>query len=289
MDGLDVLERARPAALDACDDDVRERVWQAAVRSEAHVTDLRPRRRQRAVRAAVLTGVAAALACALVVSSVAHTSSRPAPQAATQLSGRDILLTAARHLEATPATTGKYWHIATNSAGLDERWISRHPNGQSWMRGIVDGAIEKDPDPQAFDFNIEGRDMSLDQLTQLPTDPAALKAFLLAPYSADYQREHPADFVSRLFGEAFDLTTDPVSPDVRAAAYRLIADMPGVESLGTVHDSNGRVGEAVAIGTGNDRSTLIIDPTSGSVLEYDFGGAANVIVATGWTDAVPGQ
>lgn len=63
----------------------------------------------------------------------------------------------------------------------------------------------------------------------------------------------------------------PVSNEVRAAAYRMLATLPGVRGLGVVHDMHGRPGQAVAFaqdspGNGRFEVRLIIDPDTGQAL-----------------------
>ena len=52
----------------------------------------------------------------------------------------------------------------------------------------------------------------------------------------------------------------PVSTAVRAAAFRLLADMPGVRTLGQVTDPLERQGVAVAIPYPREELRVIFDP-----------------------------
>jgi hypothetical protein len=102
--------------------------------------------------------------------------------------------------------------------------------------------------------------------------------------------------LTELAGESWGLA------ELRAAAYRVLARLPGVEFAGEVRDPIGRHGVALVapVGYTDDiRSRLIIDPHSGgvlateTVLEHrgDWIGAAPgevvgqvVYVASGWVD-----
>jgi hypothetical protein len=102
----------------------------------------------------------------------------------------------------------------------------------------------------------------------------------------------------------------PASPKVRAATYRMRADLPDVEKLGTVTDQAGRTGTAVTINAGVDDqastfgSRVIIEPSTGRALADELvmtgkGGSApgtagpgpvevsNVVLRVGWTDKAP--
>jgi hypothetical protein len=62
-------------------------------------------------------------------------------------------------------------------------------------------------------------------------------------------------------------------PEVRAQAWRVLADLPGIEYTGRVRDRAGRTGEAFSLdfdaSSGPVRDTLIVDPASGELLGYE--------------------
>ncbi|WP_344247574.1 CU044_5270 family protein, partial [Actinocorallia libanotica] len=106
-------------------------------------------------------------------------------------------------------------------------------------------------------------------LKALPADAGQLRETLLTRYQGD---EAGADLW--LFGAARDLLdgTLPVRPEVRAAAYRILAEVDGVALLGPARDGQGRSGTAVAFDEpGNERGlvrhTLILDEGTGRLLE----------------------
>ncbi|MFC4852980.1 CU044_5270 family protein [Actinophytocola glycyrrhizae] len=110
-----------------------------------------------------------------------------------------------------------------------------------------------------------GNPVSKAALDALPSEPAALRAALL------HHRQNPAaplpeDWV--LFWTTRDLVLNlPVSPAVRAAAYRVMAGLEEVTLLGPATDQRGRAGEAVAFVEhdrgGSTEYRLIIDPATG--------------------------
>ena len=75
--------------------------------------------------------------------------------------------------------------------------------------------------------------------------------------------------------QATNLITMPVPPAVRAAAYRLLAALPGIENLGLASDSSGRSGLALALpaqtsgALGSVREELLVNPQSDSILAIE--------------------
>ncbi|MEU4698668.1 CU044_5270 family protein [Nonomuraea dietziae] len=143
-----------------------------------------------------------------------------------------------------------------------------------------------------------GRNVTLADLASLPEDEAGLKAWLLEHYEGkDTEGDRPMGEDAWLFRVSAGLITDmPVSAKVRGAAFRMLAALPSVTSVGTVTDSQGRKGTAVSIDTdvkvnnadtsrGVVRDRLIIDEESGRAL-----GRESVVVRPGglWAGLAPG-
>ena len=81
----------------------------------------------------------------------------------------------------------------------------------------------------------------------------------------------------------------PLSPAQRAAAYRMLAGLHGVHSLGRVTDPAGRHGTAVELASrtatgGTEASVLIMDPHSGLPLASEV----RVVRPAGFTTARTG-
>jgi hypothetical protein len=149
----------------------------------------------------------------------------------------------------------------------------------------------------------------------LSVGPATLKAQLSAglpgPDSAVMKmEEHSTGWSYRmirngmLFYAAVGVMGDPVRPAVRAAAYRVLASVPGVQVKPGIRDITGQVGTAVWLSHPGDRAVdyELIDPANGyllgdenitvtpllglppgSVLTY------NERVSSGWTNTLPSQ
>ncbi|MBO2458362.1 CU044_5270 family protein [Actinomadura violacea] len=123
-----------------------------------------------------------------------------------------------------------------------------------------------------------GGNVTMKDLRSLPADPDRLRRLLIQRFGragADTEpltRTKTGD--SWLFSVARDIILDmPVTPRVRAAAFRMIADLPSVRTIGPVRDAEGRRGTAVAIDehtSGGDlEHRLVIDEASGRALAYE--------------------
>jgi hypothetical protein len=158
----------------------------------------------------------------------------------------------------------------------------------------------------------EGHDLTFGQLQRLPSDPDALRAWLIRIAKHDLDPSAGTAVVDlNVENELSDLLVyPPVPPRVRAAAFRALADMPGVVSIGPTHDELGRAGvgielkpaHAVAVFGGVSpvtapaklTRTLIIDPNTSRVLadQTTIGNRSEpsidtLILEVGWTNERP--
>jgi hypothetical protein len=162
-----------------------------------------------------------------------------------------------------------------------------------------------------FPFEVaEGHDLTFAQLQRLPDDPRALQGWLVAITRHDLDPSASPDVVESNVLQILAnlLAYPPVPPGVRAAAYRALAGMPGVTSIGRVRDALGRRGIGIRVPEGRGRifvpgaagpvsagtltRILIIDPRTSYVLadETSADGRAltnTVILAVGWTNETP--
>ncbi|MEU5868057.1 CU044_5270 family protein [Nonomuraea sp. NPDC047529] len=125
------------------------------------------------------------------------------------------------------------------------------------------------------------------QVMDLPADPAALKKVL-----QQWARQAGQQSDEALFAEAVSLLSQlPTTPRIRAALYRMLADLPGVQNLGRISDPLGRVGTGIELQGGVQR--IVIDEASGRPLamedrlDGDELTAWTALTASGWTDARP--
>jgi hypothetical protein len=153
-----------------------------------------------------------------------------------------------------------------------------------------------------------GRNVTMKDLRSLPSDTKHLKAELLRWYEGhDTESDRPMASDRWLYEVVRGLVMDmPVTPEVRAAAFRLLAALPAVKSVGKATDPKGRTGNAIAVdektGRGLLRHQMIIDLSSGTALATEdivlkpAAGTgipagrtvrSTVVTTTEWTDAHP--
>ncbi|GGS01804.1 hypothetical protein GCM10010169_53210 [Micromonospora fulviviridis] len=195
-------------------------------------------------------------------------------------------------------TGGQYWLA---NSGADSSWaISQSlgaapatPSDEAAWRRDGSPATIKISKPKPFDlqiapgkvygntvdakhlFALGDRNVSQAQLDALPTDPTALRGALLSRFGGG-GGDMPTDRDQWLLTVAAHVVIDlPVSNAVRAAAYRVLATLPGVRGLGAVHDMRGRPGQAIAFtqdnpAIGRFEVRLIIDPDTGQALAREM-------------------
>jgi hypothetical protein len=252
-----------------------------------------PRKRFRPL--AVGAGlVAAAAAAAVVVATLPGTTASQPPQAvAPVVTGTQVLLAAATVAEQSPAGTGKYWHVKTASdKQVYDYWYSA--DGHMWFRGAkTAGRVMP---LGVFPLRLAATEVTFEQLRTLPTDPAALRDWLVnaiahsnartsaGPYTAaDQERELLLSMVSLV-------STLPAPPAVRAAAFRSIAAYPGVQDLGPVPGGRGfkLPGEyrlVVDPATGRINHTSMYVTADGGI--YQSSAPQGAEVSAEWTDSLP--
>jgi hypothetical protein len=195
-----------------------------------------------------------------------------------------------RQLGSRPATTAD-----------KEAWV-RDGSPSQWDLGPGDTAsgehiivsMAPDEDGQLGQVRLDqldgGESLGPAEAAKLPTDPVALKKYLLGIHG----RIKDSGAADRwLFSWASQLLVElPAPPGVRAAALRVIADLPDVRSQGRVRDPLGREGIGIAEIT-DDHSyahQLVVDPDTGQLLARVGKGAKNgylAVLDAGWTDRKP--
>ncbi|NYD47849.1 hypothetical protein BJY14_003832 [Actinomadura luteofluorescens] len=202
---------------------------------------------------------------------------------------------AGQDLGAKPATKAdeEAWRRAGSPATFKIQ-IPVVPGGKGRLKGFT---AKTAPGPRSFNgaalvdgdkvFWL-GRNVSMKDLRALPSDPKRLKAELLRWYKGhDTESNRPMASDRWLYTVARGLVMDmPVKPAVRAAAFRMLAGLPAVRSLGKVTDPQGRTGNAIALDDktpqGVIRDEMIIDLASGNALA-----GLNVMVAPAAGASVP--
>ncbi|MCP2342364.1 hypothetical protein [Actinomadura rupiterrae] len=137
-------------------------------------------------------------------------------------------------------------------------------------------------------------------IPRLSHDPATLRGQLLAWTRADGLMGPVEGDSAQLWAAAMYIIASSIGPvpaGLRAATYRVLADLPDVRSLGTVTDRRGRRGEALtrigreSEGVGPGTNRLVIDPRTGAPLESSSTGKDSedydLILTCGYTDEAP--
>ncbi|MFG1947258.1 hypothetical protein [Nonomuraea sp. NPDC048826] len=159
------------------------------------------------------------------------------------------------------------------------------------------GVVRSEPGEQKtwstedWDFRIRTAGKPLTKMSEVPETPEGLKAF----FAADDRTT--IDTAARLLFFA------PVTSGTRAAAYQLLASVPGVTAIGEVADALGRAGQAIEYESGEfappdyrgaTRTRLVIDPASGRPLSIEVRSAADGLLLTytaiqdsRWADSNP--
>ncbi|MEV4106815.1 CU044_5270 family protein [Nonomuraea sp. NPDC049695] len=152
-----------------------------------------------------------------------------------------------------------------------------------------------------------GRNVTMKDLRELPSDPDTLKKRLLAWKGQDTDVPKSGD--AWLFVVSMGLIMDmPVTSEVRGAAFRMLAELDDVKVVENVTDAEGRPGTAVTInertqGGGVTENRLIFDEATGRALANENvvvkpGGLqagfepgtvwnSTALIEAGWTDAKP--
>lgn len=140
------------------------------------------------------------------------------------------------------------------------------PQSYSWQ--VADGVVGY------TEGNLSG--LSAASFTKLPAGVTGLRRYLIGVAKSvgiAQGAKHEAQVVDSLvWTEALNLLIDPVSDQVRASAYRVMAALPGVTMLGLVRDPFGRQGYGLRLAQssllpGNNNIGAIIDPATGALLD----------------------
>ncbi len=112
--------------------------------------------------------------------------------------------------------------------------------------------------------------LSYADLRRLPTDPGRLEDALdrlAARHHVNQVFPQPTYRAAIRWAILRGLAEAPTSATLRAALYRVLAATPGLRLLGRTRDSVGRYGMDVAIDVQDVRLEMIIDPSTGELLQ----------------------
>ncbi|PZT72272.1 MULTISPECIES: hypothetical protein [unclassified Streptomyces] len=212
----------------------------AAIAADAAAPAPAPARRFARRRVFALAAAVAAVATgAAVLPVVGFGDDGPAATA----SASEVFTTMADHTTTGAGAGTRYWKTEVRSwaegrkARTDTRYLSRD--------GVVvktqDGRTLTKENPGGTSWPVGKGTVDWDGLGTLPTDPDALRGTLSAgARGADAAAEQTVRQAGRL------LTDAPVSPEVRAALFRVLAQTPGATVTEGVKDAVGRSGTRIS-------------------------------------------
>jgi hypothetical protein len=170
-------------------------------------------------------------------------------------------------------------------------------------------AVDTRANEPYMEFGLKGTKMS--DLAKLPTTPAGLvnlvredRARRLQELGRFGARRQMLPYVEDVLSTGVGLINSPAPPQVRAAAYRMLAAQKGIRDIGAARDGLGRHGVALAVrvdeATGRRKveEHVIIDPGSARILAREYypvgadGTVAGeldhsiIMVTHGWTDRI---
>ncbi len=148
--------------------------------------------------------------------------------------------------------------------------------------GGPETGIRRAPDEQLF--YVVGESLTAEQVRALPSDTDALRTWLLGVIEKqNLPRANAVEAGESLFDAVLTLVLGtPITPAVRGAAFRVLAGVPGIRSLGTMTDAKGRSGVAVSVqrndtveeqradSGGPTEVSLLFDPDTGEVLGRQY-------------------
>lgn len=262
---LDEAAPARHVRLDGPDSPAAVSLYRQIIAQPPAAA--RTRRRYR-LAVPVLAGACAIVALALTFM---YAPARHDGTAAAVLG--QAALTAARQPAATVPGPGQYVYVETiegqrDGAGIcvqtvrvwaapdgSGREVASAPTGPFCHGGIPSQTFRKG----------QGIGVTMyPDAADLPTDPARLEQFIVRHFEGSAREDVAATFD---FAGTFLQAGAP--PQVRAALYRLIQGLPGIEALGPMTDRLGRHGTGVGFTEYGVRDVLIFDPVTSAVLERE--------------------
>ncbi|MFF3558543.1 CU044_5270 family protein [Streptomyces sp. NPDC002574] len=166
------------------------------------------------------------------------------------------------------------WHAAGSPRSIEVKVSKANGPGRF---GVTMGTGRR---PLVLRTNVDDKiyavgpnNVTYKDLRALPSTSGELRRYLERLYARDNGADTGTGNRSAwMLRQAADLVTMPVKPGVRAAAYRVMAGLPGVRVTGSVTDPLGREGVGVdfpvtyrtALGT--TRQRLVVDPSTGAML-----------------------
>ena len=183
---------------------------------------------------------------------------------AQQPSGRSVSIS--QYLGARPATPPD--EATWRAVGAPRAW--RYPHVVAGFGPVQPGqqvtaaARARVVGPPRPDLVGSGGLVGSAELSAIPGSPAELRGYLEDRITRETGRPHP-HLDAQLRESCLEILSGlPVSPEVRASAYQVLASLPGMKAEGEVTDPLGRTGQAVSYrANAYDDVRFVIDPDSG--------------------------
>ncbi|HEX9374678.1 MAG TPA: CU044_5270 family protein [Actinomycetota bacterium] len=250
---------------------VEDRIKEAfdPIRLPAHVSSIESagRRKRRVRRASVLAPVVAIVAAAAVLAPTMLPGNHRTSAAAATL--HRLAAVAARQ-PAVSVGPGQYVYsrylarYETCRGDQGNECIWEDVDRETWVAPDGSGRIRETRGSTAWSEQFRPGELNADDLSKVPTDRDALRAFIEERAS---KADQPLDYemfvvVGDLLRESFSSTTAFESPELRSALFEVAASLPGVEYLGDTTDEVGRPGVGVGYTHRGVRYELIFDPAT---------------------------
>jgi hypothetical protein len=190
---------------------------------------------------------------------------------------------------------------AWRADGSPTQWVLNADTTSGTRLSMAPGKAKLTPRDAADSYLRELGGFNLAQVQQLPTDPAQLRALFVGRITADGAASASV-LAMRLFSVMGELLVDvPAPPKIRAAAFAVLAGLPGVRGVNGVTDSEGRTGDGVELvqteGGFVSYERLLIDPATHLIIARDQAGYTDpahplkeghsVVLKAEWTDDKP--
>ncbi|BCL29891.1 CU044_5270 family protein [Streptomyces aurantiacus] len=165
------------------------------------------------------------------------------------------------------------WRAAGSPETMEATVLGNEEGGTlGYTMGTRPPTVMRTDDADDKIYALGPQNVSYQDLRELPSDSAELRRQLERLYAQDSGADAGAGRTAYVLRQAADLITMPVKPAVRAAAYRVMAEQPGVRGLGSVTDPLGREGAGFTLpGTyrtplGDVQERLVVDESTGELL-----------------------
>jgi hypothetical protein len=290
---LDEVAPARHVRLDEPDSPAAVSLYRRIITQPPAAV---PARRRYRFAVPVVAGTCAVVAAAAIYLA----GGGPPPQQAAAVLGQAALTAARQPATAVPGR-GQYAYAETiegqraKAASRTDSGICRQtvrvwaaPDGSGRLAASAPAGASCDGEGIPSQTFHQGQDIDYTVYpgaADLPSDPAALEQFIVRHFEGG-----PED-TGATFQFAGTFLQAGAPPEVRAALFRLIQRLPGIESLGPMTDRLGRHGVGVGYTQYGVRDVLIFDPATSAVLEREGIAVdpAQISVPPGWARYNPGE